>query len=289
MKNLMLFTVLIGLGFTGGSLFPNIMADAENTKAEENCNCGCGPTEVKLMMVPTGSDMLLTTNLIEAISNDADNSLTSEELVAIISEVQKESTELSNQTAVLGTSIGFPESEMKTTINSYEEIINRFLSSSISTTQETTQDESEPMAEQSSLQSSVLIKENEITTESAQTKKTKNNNGLGNGSEPADGTSTDVKGIDPSNPGNGQKNSQKSVTGTSSKMNVNTSTKAREKTDKTKASSKASTKSQESKDKEKNNNGLGNGSEPADGTTSDIKGVDPSNPGNGGSKNNAGN
>ena len=96
MKNILLFTILIGLGFTGGSLFPDVMADAENSKAEENCNCGCGPTEVKVMMVPTGSDMALTTGLIEAISNDSDNTLTQEELVTIINKVQKDKFERSD-------------------------------------------------------------------------------------------------------------------------------------------------------------------------------------------------
>ncbi|MCZ8537147.1 hypothetical protein M9R32_08150 [Paenisporosarcina quisquiliarum] len=278
MKNIMLFTILIGLGFTGGSLFPDIMADAENSKAEEkgNCNCGCGPTEVKVMMVPTGSDMTLTTGLIEAISNDSDNTLTQEELVTIINQVQKEYTQTTEQSAVKGISTGSPSDEGGTTVSSYEKIINSFLSGNLTTTTDT-QKETETIVNQSesvSGTSSIIL--NEETTETTNTKKTKNNNGLGNGSEEADGTSSDVKGIDPSNPGNGQKNSN-----TSTKTEVKSTTTTNGKTN--------VSKSKEKKEKEKNNNGLGNGSEPADGTSTDIKGEDPSNPGNGGSKNNAGN
>lgn len=271
MKNILLFTILIGLGFTGGSLFPDIMADAENSKAEENCNCGCGSTEVKVMMVPTGSDMALTTGLIEAISNDSDNTLTQEELVTIINKVQKEYTQTTEQSAVKGVSTGSPSDENNTTVSSYEKIINSFLSGNLTTTTDT-QKETETIVEQSESVSgtnSIILNE-----EATKTKKTKNNNGLGNGSEEADGTSSDVKGIDPSNPGNGQKKSN-----TSSKTEVKSTTTTNGKTKVTNSKEK----------KEKNNNGLGNGSEPADGISTDIKGEDPSNPGNGGSKNNAGN
>lgn len=278
MKNILLFTILIGLGFTGGSLFPDVMADAENSKAEEkgNCNCGCGPTEIKVMMVPTGSDMTLTTGLIEAISNDSDNTLTQEELVTIINQVQKEYTQTTEQSAVKGISTDSPSDDSNTTVSSYEKIINSFLAGNSITTTDT-QKETETIVNQSgsvSGTSSIIL--NEETTETTNTKKTKNNNGLGNGSEEADGTSSDVKGIDPSNPGNGQKNSN-----TSSKTEVKSTTTTNGKTN--------VSKSKEKKEKEKNNNGLGNGSEPADGTSTDIKGEDPSNPGNGGSKNNAGN
>ena len=93
-------------------------------------------------------------------------------------------------------------------------------------------------------------------------KTTKNNNGLGNGSEPADEISSDIKGTNPSNKGRAQSASE---------------------------SKKATLKNSKEKDKKiKNNNGLGNGSEPADGTSTDIKGIDPSNPGKGSSNNKAG-
>lgn len=290
MKNILLFTVLIGLGFTGGSLFPNIMADAENLKKEESCNCGCGPAEVKVMMMPTGSEMLLTTSLIEAISNDADNTLTQEELVTIINQVQKEYTETTEQTTVQGASIAYPQSENNSTGYSYEAIISRFLAGNLITNSALSPREADTNS--ISQQSEPVSRENSImfnqeNTVSSSTKKTKNNNGLGNGSESADGTSSDTKGTDPSNPGNRQKNSNKSVTTTTSTTEVKSSSTS---TNKNSSKSKeAKTNSSKSKDKkEKNNNGLGNGSEPADGTSSDIKGEDPSNPGNGGSKNKAG-
>lgn len=282
MKNILLFTVLIGLGFTGGSLFPNIMADAENSITEENCNCGCGPAEVKVMMMPAGSDMLLTTSLIEAISNDEDNTLTQEELVTIINQVQKEYTETNEYSNVQGASIAYPQSETNSTFYSYEEIISRFLAGNLTTNSALSQreaytntniEQSEPVSRENS------IMFNQANTESSNTKKTKNNNGLGNGSESADGTTNDTKGIDPSNPGNKQKKSSKSVTNTTRTTEVKSSSTT---------TNSSSSKSKEKKDKEKNNNGLGNGSETADGTSTDIKGEDPSNPGNGGSKNKAG-
>ncbi|MFX3673345.1 MAG: hypothetical protein ACE3JQ_02700 [Paenisporosarcina sp.] len=247
MKKILLFTVLIGLGFAGGTIMPQVWAESDNSKTEENCNCGCGPVETKVMMVPSGSDMLLTTGLIEAISNDSDNSLTQEELVAIINEIQKENTETNEQmeTAVKGSSIELPDRESNATDSVYEELINRFLSLNLSTTTET-----------------------------------KNNYGLGNGSEPADGVSSDVKGVDPSNPGKGKNTSTKAVNSSTRTTEVKSSNTSNVKTN--------TKKTKDTKEKIKNNNGLGNGSEPADGTSTDIKGIDPSNPGNGGSQNNAG-
>jgi len=281
MKKILLFTVLIALGFAGGSIMPQVWAETGDSKTEQSCNCGCGPTEVKVLMVPTSSesDMMLTTGLIEAISNDSDNTLTKEELVTIIHNMQEDFTETTEETAVKGASITLKENGTQTTLSSYEELINRFLLNSVTTTTETNQTENDTIIEQSSTVSGVhLSANNKEETNSTNDEKIKNNNGLGNGSEPADGTSNDVKGIDPSNPGNGQKNSTKSTT---SKTEVKSSNSASGKTN--------SSKSIEKKEKVKNNNGLGNGSEPADGTSSDIKGIDPSNPGNGGSKNNASN
>lgn len=281
MKKILLFTVLIAIGFAGGSIMPQVWAETGDSKTEQSCNCGCGPTEVKVLTVPTSSesDMMLTVGLIEAISNDSDNSLTKEELVTIIHNMQKEYTETTEETAVKGASITLSENATNTTLSSYEELINRFLLNSVSTTTETNQTENDAIIEQSSTVSGVHLSESKKEeTNSTHEEKIKNNNGLGNGSEPTDGTSSDVKGIDPSNPGKGQKTSTKS---TSSKTEVKSSNSARGKTN--------SSKSIEKKEKVKNNNGLGNGSEPADGTSTDIKGIDPSNPGNGGSKNNAGN
>lgn len=258
MKKILLFSVLIAIGFAGGSIMPQVWAETGDSKTEQSCNCGCGPTEVKVLMVPTSSesDMMLTTGLIEAISNDSDNTLTKEELVTIIHNMQKEYTETTEETAVKGASITLSENATNTTHSSYEELINRFLLNSVSTTTETNQTENDAIIEQSSTVSGVHLSESKKEeTNSTHEEKIKNNNGLGNGSEPTDGTSSDVKGIDP-NSARGKTNSSKSI---------------------------------EKKEKVKNNNGLGNGSEPADGTSSDIKGIDPSNPGNGGSKNNAGN
>lgn len=279
MKKVLLFTALIGLGFAGGTIMPTVMADSEDSK-NENCNCACGHGETTVMLMPTGSDMLLTTGLIEAISNDSDNSLSKEELVTILTEIQNEQAELNDQTAVMGVSTELPESETTATVNSYREMIQRFITSSTSTTSEEVIETEEVTGTNNGLTSILGISTimNQESTRTTETKKTKNNNGLGNGSEEADGTSSDVKGVDPSNPGKAQTksksttNSKTSVKSTNSTKNNSTST---------------STKSKEKK--EKNNNGLGNGSEPADGTSTDIKGVDPSNPGKGSSKNNAGN
>lgn len=279
MKKVLLFTALIGLGFAGGTIMPTVMADSEDSK-NENCNCACGHGETTVMLMPTGSDMLLTTGLIEAISNDSDNSLSKEELVTILTEIQNEQAELNDQTAVMGVSTELPESETTATENSYREMIQRFITSSTSTTSEEVIETEEVTGTNNGLTSILGISTimNQESTKITETKKTKNNNGLGNGSEEADGTSSDVKGVDPSNPGKAQTksksttNSKTSVKSTNSTKNNSTST---------------STKSKEKK--EKNNNGLGNGSEPADGTSTDIKGIDPSNPGKGSSKNNAGN
>lgn len=247
MKNVLLFSALIGLGFAGGSIMPTVMADTEDSKTQtlEACNCGCGPAQTSVMIMPSGSEMLLTTGLIEAISNDSNNSLSKEELVTILTEVQNEYAKTNDQAAVMGVSTELPDSEASTTVSSYGEMIQRFLTNSVSTTTEV---------------------ESSSTMEM---KKTKNNNGLGNGSEEADGTSNDIKGVDPSNPGKASTKSKATVNSTSN-VKSSTSSKSKEK-------------------KEKNNNGLGNGSEPADGTGTDIKGIDPSNPGKGSSKNNAGN
>jgi hypothetical protein len=270
MKKVLLFTTLIGLGFAGGSIMPTVMADTEDSKKLENCNCTCGPAETSVMVMPSGSDMLLTTGLIEAISNDSDNSLSKEELVTILTEIQNEQVKANEQTAVMGASTEVPSSEANTTVSSYREMIQRFLTGNLTTTIEEGSDMNTGTT--SILGISTIM--NQETTSTIETKKTKNNNGLGNGSEDADGVSSDIKGIDPSNPG--QKNSKTSVNSTSSV--------------KSSKSVKSKAKSSKSKEKkEKNNNGLGNGSEPADGTSTDIKGIDPSNPGNGSSKNNAGN
>lgn len=277
MKKVLLFTALIGLGFAGGTIMPTVMADSEDSK-NENCNCACGHGETTVMLMPTGSDMLLTTGLIEAISNDSDNSLSKEELVTILTEIQNEQAELNDQTAVMGVSTELPESETTATVNSYREMIQRFITSSTSTTSEEVIETEEVTGMNNGLTSILGISTimNHESTRTLETKRTKNNNGLGNGSEEADGTSSDVKGVDPSNPGKAQTksksttNNTSSVKSTNSGMNTSTSTKSKEK-------------------KEKNNNGLGNGSEPADGTSTDIKGIDPSNPGKGSSKNNAGN
>ena len=82
------------------------------------------------------------------------------------------------------------------TVSSYEETINRFLTGKVmSTTEE-----------------SIDIQQESDTVD----KKMKNNNGLGNGSEPADGTSSDIKGIDPSNKGRAQNASTESKKAASS-------------------------------------------------------------------------
>lgn len=279
MKKVLLFTALIGLGFAGGTIMPTVMADSEDSN-NENCNCACGHGETTVMLMPTGSDMLLTTGLIEAISNDSDNSLSKEELVTILTEIQTEQAELNDQTAVMGVSTELPESETTATVNSYREMIQRFITSSTSTTTEEVIETEEVTGTNNGLTSILGISTimNQESTRTTETKKTKNNNGLGNGSEEADGTSSDVKGVDPSNPGKAQTKS-KSTTNNKTSVKSTNSTKNN--------STSTSTKSKEKK--EKNNNGLGNGSEPADGTSTDIKGIDPSNPGKGSSKNNAGN
>lgn len=279
MKKVLLFTALIGLGFAGGTIMPTVMADSEDSK-NENCNCACGHGETTVMLMPTGSDMLLTTGLIEAISNDSDNSLSKEELVTILTEIQNEQAELNDQTAVMGVSTELPDSETTATVNSYREMIQRFITSSTSTTSEEVIETEEVTGTNNGLTSILGISTimNQEFTRTTETKKTKNNNGLGNGSEEADGTSSDVKGVDPSNPGKAQTKS-KSTTNNKTSVKSTNSTKNN--------STSTSTKSKEKK--EKNNNGLGNGSEPADGTSTDIKGIDPSNPGKGSSKNNAGN
>ncbi|MBU0905447.1 MAG: hypothetical protein KKF57_09680 [Firmicutes bacterium] len=279
MKKVLLFTALIGLGFAGGTIMPTVMADSEDSK-NDNCNCACGHGETTVMLMPTGSDMLLTTGLIEAISNDSDNSLSKEELVTILTEIQNEQAELNDQTAVMGVSTELPDSETTATVNSYREMIQRFITSSTSTTSEEVIETEEVTGTNNGLTSILGISTimNQEFTRTTETKKTKNNNGLGNGSEEADGTSSDVKGVDPSNPGKAQTKS-KSTTNNKTSVKSTNSTKNN--------SSSTSTKSKEKK--EKNNNGLGNGSEPADGTSTDIKGIDPSNPGKGSSKNNAGN
>lgn len=279
MKKVLLFTALIGLGFAGGTIMPTVMADSEDSK-NENCNCACGHGETTVMLMPTGSDMLLTTGLIEAISNDSDNSLSKEELVTILTEIQTEQAELNDQTAVMGVSTELPDSETTATVNSYREMIQRFITSSTSTTSEEVIETEEVTGTNNGLTSILGISTimNQEFTRTTETKKTKNNNGLGNGSEEADGTSSDVKGVDPSNPGKAQTKS-KSTTNNKTSVKSTNSTKNN--------STSTSTKSKEKK--EKNNNGLGNGSEPADGTSTDIKGIDPSNPGKGSSKNNAGN
>lgn len=279
MKKVLLFTALIGLGFAGGTIMPTVMADSEDSK-NENCNCACGHGETTVMLMPTGSDMLLTTGLIEAISNDSDNSLSKEELVTILTEIKTEQAELNDQTAVMGVSTELPDSETTATVNSYREMIQRFITSSTSTTSEEVIETEEVTGTNNGLTSILGISTimNQEFTRTTETKKTKNNNGLGNGSEEADGTSSDVKGVDPSNPGKAQTKS-KSTTNNKTSVKSTNSTKNN--------STSTSTKSKEKK--EKNNNGLGNGSEPADGTSTDIKGIDPSNPGKGSSKNNAGN
>jgi len=243
MKKIFLFTALMGVGFIGGAIMPSVWAESDASKGEQNCNCGCGPAETQVMVVPTGSDMMLTTSLIEAISNDSDSTLSKEELVVILNEMQKDYAVKAEQMSVKGASIEIPESETDMTVSSYEETINRFLTGKVmSTTEE-----------------SIDIQQESDTVD----KKMKNNNGLGNGSEPADGTSSDIKGIDPSNKGRAQ----------------NASTESKK---------AASSNSKNKDEKIKNNNGLGNGSEPADGTSTDVKGIDPSNPGKGSSNNKAG-
>lgn len=279
MKKVLLFTALIGLGFAGGTIMPTVMADSEDSK-NENCNCACGHGETTVMLMPTGSDILLTTGLIEAISNDSDNSLSKEELVTILTEIQNEQAELNDQTAVMGVSTELPESETTATVNSYREMIQRFITSGTSTTSEEVIETEEVTGTNNGLTSILGISTimNQESTKTTETTKTKNNNGLGNGSEEADGTSSDVKGVDPSNPGKAQ---------TKSKSTTNSKTSVKSTNSTTNNSTSTSKKSKEKK--EKNNNGLGNGSEPADGTSTDIKGIDPSNPGKGSSKNNAGN
>lgn len=304
MKKVLLFTALIGLGFAGGTIMPTVMADSEDSK-NENCNCACGHGETTVMLMPTGSDMLLTTGLIEAISNDSDNSLSKEELVTILTEIQTEQVEFNDQTAVMGVSTELPESETTATVNSYREMIQRFITSSTSTTSEEVIENEEVTGTNNGLTSILGISTimNQESSRTTETKKTKNNNGLGNGSEEADGTSSDVKGVDPSNPGKAQTkskattNSTSNVKSTNSTKNNSTSIKSKattnsnssvKSTNSTKNNSTSTSKKSKEK-KEKNNNGLGNGSEPADGTSTDIKGIDPSNPGKGSSKNNAGN
>lgn len=281
MKKVLLFSALIGLGFAGGTIMPTVMADSEDSK-NENCNCACGNGETTVMLMPTGSDMILTTGLIEAISNDSDNSLSKEELVSILTEIQNEQAEIKDQTAVMGVSTELPKNETTATVNSYREMIQRFITSSTSTTSEEVIETEEATGMNNGSTSILGISTimNQESTRTMETKKTKNNNGLGNGSEEADGTSSDVKGVDPSNPGKAQTKS-KATTNSTSSVKSTTSTKSN-KNNTTSTSSKSKDK------KEKNNNGLGNGSEPADGTSTDVKGIDPSNPGKGSSKNNAG-
>ena len=277
MKKILLFSALIGIGFAGGSIMPTVMADSENSK-NENCNCACGYGETTVMLMPTGNDMLLTTGLIEAITNDSDNSLSKEELVAILTEIQSEQAELSDQTAVMGVSTEMPERETNVSVNSYREMIQRFISGDKLTTSEEVNEGVEQTEMNNGLSSILGISTiiNKESTRTVETKKSKNNNGLGNGSEEADGTSSDIKGVDPSNPGKAQ-------TKTKSKTNSNSNIKS------TNPNKKNAPITQSKEKKEKNNNGLGNGSEPADGTSTDIKGTDPSNPGKGSSKNNASN
>lgn len=242
MKKILLFMALMGIGFLGGAIMPSVWAEGDATKDEQYCNCGCGPAETQVMIVPTGSDMLLMTNLIEAISNDSDSTLSKEELVVILNEIQKDYAVKAEQMSVRGASIELSESEKDITVNSYDETINRLLTGNVLSTSE----------------ESIRIQQEGDTVE----KTTKNNNGLGNGSEPADGTSSDIKGTDPSNNGRAQSASE---------------------------SKKVTSNNTKNKDKKiKNNNGLGNGSEPADGTSTDVKGIDPSNPGKGSSNNKAG-
>jgi hypothetical protein len=220
MKKVLLFTALIGLGFAGGTIMPTVMADSEDSK-NDNCNCACGHGETTVMLMPTGSDMLLTTGLIEAISNDSDNSLSKEELVTILTEIQNEQAELNDQTAVMGVSTELPESETTATVNSYREMIQRFITSSTSTTTEEVIENEEVTGTNNGLTSILGISTimNQESTRTTETKKTKNNNGLGNGSEEADGTSSDVKGVDPSNPGKAQTKSKSTTNSTSSEIN----------------------------------------------------------------------
>jgi hypothetical protein len=262
MKKILLFIILLALGFAGGTIMPNVLADTEESKSAQNCNCGCGQAGTKVMMAPEVSDMLLMTGLIEAFAKDSDGSLSKEELVTVMNTLQKEYYETVDLSVVKGTQSGGSESA-KSTVSSYESILNRLFESSKTTNTEViAQPVQETIVKQSGT-SGISMIENQETTESKQALKVKNNNGLGNGSETADNTSIDVKGVDPSNSGKGKTSSKESSTSIVSKKAVITKP----------------GKSYNKKEKVKNNNGLGNGSEPADGTSTDIKGIDPSNPG----------
>lgn len=264
MKKILLFSVLIALGFAGGTIMPRVWAHSTISNDEKNCNCGCDPTKTQVMVMPSGSEMMLLGGLVDAISNDSDGSLSKEELLALFDRMQKEYSLNPAPVAVKGTASGLSGTDKSQTVSSYFEYINRFRNGSVSTKSDI-QIEHKPttitttVEDKSTSLPKVSSAESEETKQTSHSKKThiKNNNGLGNGSEQADGSSADIKGVDPSNPGRGQDHS-------------------------------ISGKNKSKKEKVKNNNGLGNGSEPADGTTTDIKGVDPSNPGKGSSNNNAG-
>jgi len=271
MKKILLFTVLLALGFAGGTIMPNVLADSEEAKSAQNCNCGCGPVGTKVMMAPEVSDILLMTGLIEAFAMDSDGSLSKEELVKVMNTLQKEYYETVDLSVVKGMQSGGSESAKSTV--SYDSIIKRLFESSKTTNTEViAQPKQETIVKQSGTSEISIIENKSELEEEA---KVKNNNGLGNGSETADNTSIDVKGVDPSNPGKGTTSSKESSTSIVSKKAVITK------------QGKSHNKNAK-KEKVKNNNGLGNGSEPADGTSTDIKGIDPSNPGKGTSKNKAG-
>ena len=312
MKKILLFSGLLALGFAGGSIMPQVFADTDEEKNEQqSCNCGCGPSQT------ASTDLLLMAGLMEAFAMDNDGSLSKEELVAVMENVQDEYQTVDIST-VLGTD---SKSNANSKVSSYEKYISRIIESSKAektsvveqpkqetivkqsgTTQTNTPEQQtvqttvkqsgttqtntpkqqtvETTVKQSGSSSSVS--ENKGTVQSKQSKKVKNNNGLGNGSEPADESSVDIKGTDPSNPGKGKKSSeQTSTSSVSKKATITKSTEAPKQQKEPKAKKQKS-------QKEKNNNGLGNGSEPADGTSTDIKGVDPSNPGKGSSNNKAG-
>jgi hypothetical protein len=281
MKKILFFTFLIALGFAGGSIMPKVWA----TSGEKDCNCGCGSGQTQVSVIPSASDMMVITSLMEALSKDQDGSLSKQEVAAMLQQLQ------SRYAAVLAAAAIPPGTEkvtgtkQSTFTSNYYEYLNRYIQNSIGTpqTEDNTSNTSEITSK--SITSKVIPVQPPSTTETTNTavkprtasttsqpverrKKVKNNNGLGNGSEPGDGTTSDVKGVDPSNPGKGKQQTKK----------TNTLTK----------STKASHTEKYKKEKVKNNNGLGNGSEPADNTSTDIKGEDPSNPGKGSSNNKAG-
>ncbi|NHM31572.1 hypothetical protein [Neobacillus terrae] len=284
MKKILIFTFLIALGFAGGSIMPKVWA----TSGEKDCNCGCGSGQTQVSVIPSASDMMVMTSLMEALSKDQDGSLSKQEVAAMLEQLQ------SRYAAVLAAAAIPPGTEkvtgtkQSTFTSNYYEYLNRYIQNSTGTPQKQNNTSNTSEITSKSITSKVIpgpVVQPPSTTETPNTalkprtaattsqpvekkKKVKNNNGLGNGSEPGDGNTSDVKGVDPSNPGKGKQRPKK----------TNTVTKSTE----------ASYTDKSKKEKVKNNNGLGNGSEPADNTSTDIKGEDPSNPGKGSSNNKAG-